>query len=339
MFGGLVAGALAPLPAWADAGAAPLALLVGGPDGQLISRWADALALGMGPYFPGLPQIVTQAAGGLDGVTGANHLDTLVVPDGKTAAILPGAALIAWLMGDSRVHFDPTRWVPVLAGGSSGVLVARLPANGVADYAALNALAPLRLAVDEPQSNDLAALLALGRMRVAAAPVFGLRAPDERLAAFVAGEVDAVLLSGENVPDDLAALSANGGAAFFSLGAETPAGSAGPDPLFPALPDALGFAGAGSPLDNAYRAAAAAVRLDFFMVLPKLTDPSQVALWRQAAASGVAAPAIAAAADASAVAMQDHGVLSSALAAMSLGAADQASLLAFLQTKFGWQPG
>ena len=113
------------MPHGPAAGADPLALLVAGPEGDQTSRWGNACALAMQAGFPGVPKIMTQPVGGLDGVTGANRLDALVVPDGKTAAILPGASLIAWMTGDSRVHFDPTRWIPLMAGGNSGVLVVR----------------------------------------------------------------------------------------------------------------------------------------------------------------------------------------------------------------------
>ncbi len=335
---GLAASALAPAPvAWADGG---LTLLVAGPDGQQTSRWGSALALAMAPAFPGAPSMVAQPDGGLDGVTGANRFDALVLPDGKTAAILPGAALIAWLTNDSRVHFDPTRWLPVLGGTNSGVLVARLAPGAAPNLQILRSMAPLRLAVSTPQSTDLAALLALGRLLVPTTPVFDLRSADERNSAFAAGEVDAVFVCGENVPEDVASLAANGGAVFFSLGVETAGGQIMPDPLFPGVPDAIAFGGgAASPLDNAYRAAAAAARLDFLMVLPKLSDPATLAQWQAAGAAGMASPPVAAAADASAMSMVAAPVVAASLAAMSLGQTDQNNLLAFLETRFGWQPG
>ena len=111
--------------AWAATGAEPLDAAGGRAGWRADQPLGRCLRAGDAAGFPGRPQIMTQPVGGLDGVTGANRLDALVVPDGKTAAILPGAALIAWLTGDSRVHFDPTRWVPLMAGANSGVLVVR----------------------------------------------------------------------------------------------------------------------------------------------------------------------------------------------------------------------
>ncbi len=324
--------------AWADAGAPNLFLLVAGPDGEQTSRWGNACALAMSAGFPGGPKLIPDTEGGLDGVTGANRLDALVMPDGKTAAILPGAALIAWMTGDSRVHFDPTRWVPVMAGVNSGVLVARLGSKP-ASLDALRAFSPLRVAVDRPESNDLAVLLALQGMGVAMAPVFGLRGTDAKTRAFVAGEVDAVFLCGEGVPEDIAPLRANAGVPVFSLGQMDAGGSIAPDPLFPDVPDAGAFAGSSATLSAPYCAAAAAARLDFFMVLPKLTDPDAVASWRQAAGVAIANPGVAAAARASSVTLQSAPELAAALQALDISAPDQAGLQAYLTSNFGWHPG
>jgi hypothetical protein len=283
---------------------------------------------------------MTEPVGGLDGVTGANRLDALVVPDGRTAAILPGSTLIAWLTGDSRVHFDPTRWVPVMAGSGSGVLVARMPAGAAPSLANLQGMAPLRLAVDQPQSNDLAALLALARLQVPTAPVFGLRDIGQKMRAYMAGEVDAVLVSGENVPADIAPLTANGGMPVFSLGSQSADGTIACDPAFPELPDVTRFGGASSAfLDTAYRAAAAAARLDFMMVFPKLTDPGAVAQWQAAASSAIEMPGLVAAASASSIDLQPAPVLAAALAALNLVPNDQTDLQAYLVKSFGWQPG
>jgi hypothetical protein len=335
---GLPAAAFLPFAATAaraQTGAPPLSLLVAGPAADQTSRWGDACALALSPCFAGQPNIATHPDGGLDGVTGGNQFDALVAPDGKTAAILPGAALIAWLTGDVRVHFDPTRWEPVLAGMNSGVLVVRMggkpPSAGM-----LRAMAPLRLAASTPQSNDLAALLALQRAGVRTAPVFGLHDQDSKTAAFVAGAVDAVFLAGEGVPEDIAPLAANGGVPVFCLG--TLDGRT--DPLFAGLPDAVAFSGvAKTPLDAAYHAAAAAARLDFLMVLPKLTDPGAVALWRHAATAAITAPALAAAASASSITLQPAEIATAQLAALAAGLPEQAGLQAFLSTRFGWQPG
>ncbi len=329
---------IAPRTALADAGAPPLAMLVGGPDGGQTSRWGNACALAMSPLFPGSPNILTQAVGGLDGVSGANQFDALVVPDGKTAAILPGAALIAYLTGDPRVHFDPTRWAPVLAGMNSGVLMLR--GNPAPSLASLVAGPPLRIAADQPQSNDLAALLALARLGIGTAPVFGLRGTEVKTSAFINGEVDAVFLCGEGVPEDMAPLTAAGAAPFFCLGAPGPDGSMGPDPLFPGLADAISLGTARNhALDAACKAAITASVLDFLLVLPHLADPSAASQWVQAASNARTAEALAAAASASAISLQPAPALAACLATLALPPAAQASLHDYMARNFAWAPG
>lgn len=326
------------LPARARA-ANPLALLAAGPDGALISRWADACALALGPGFPGSPILQTQPTGGLDGVTGANRFDALVAADGSTAAIFPGATLIAWLTGDSRVHFDPTHWVPVMAATNSGVLVVRMPANTAPVLGNIAAGGTLTLAVDQPESNDLAALLALERMGVQTSPIFGLRGTDAKTRAFVAGEANAVFLCGEGVPEDIAPLAANGGVPVFSLGRMGDDGRLTADPLFPGLPDATAFGAVrlDTPYAAAYAAAAAAARLDFLVALPHLTDPNSVALWRQAATAGIAADALDSAAAASSVNLRTPAGTAAELNTLALSPNDAAALQSFLQTRYGWR--
>ncbi len=316
-----------------------LTLLVAGPEGDQTSRWGNACALAMEGSFPGDPVIRTEPVGGLDGVTGANQLDALVVPDGRTAAILPGAALNAWLLGDSRVHFDPTRWVPLMIGSNSGVLVVRLPPGAAPNLQSLRAMAPLRLAAYRPQSNDLAALLALARMGVPMVPVFGLRDSVAKTRAFLSGEVDAVFLAGEGVPEDVAPLSAGGGVPVFCLGGITPDGMVISDPLFPGLPDVRSFSGAAAAgLDASFHAAAMAARTDFLLVLPRLSDPNRVAQWRQATKAAIASPGLAAAASASSITLEPAPVAQAALALLAQAGAGQAALQGFLTKQFGWQP-
>jgi hypothetical protein len=325
-------------PALADIGAPSLSLLVAGPDGEQTSRWGNACALAMSGGFPGNPDLIPQPTGGLDGVTGANRLDALIVPDGKTAAILPGAALIAWITGDSRVHFDPTRWVPVMAGSNSGVLVVRLGAKPPS-LASLQEFGGLRLAANAPESNDLAALLALDRLGVPTAPLFGLRDTAAKTRAYLAGQVDAVFLCGEGVPEDIAPLTANAGVPVFCIGQIGPDGAPVSDPLFPQVPEICAFAPPGLTMNAAYHAAAAAARTDFFIVLPKLTDPAAVALWRQAAGFAIGTAGLAAAASASSVVLQPAPAAAAALLALDLSESDQAGLQNFIGQRFGPLPG
>jgi hypothetical protein len=118
------------------------------------------------------------------------------------------------------------------------------------------------------------------------------------------------------------------------------AGGVQPDALFPGLPDAIAYSNViASPLDAAYRAAAAAARLDFIIVLPKLTDPGAVAQWRGAATGAAATPAMQAAASASDIVLVPSPVAAAALMEIQEAQNNQSALQAFLVQRFGWQPG
>jgi hypothetical protein len=314
----------------------PYALLAAGPQGDLISRWGTACALALAPGLPGAPNMRCEAIGGLDGVTGANHFDAFTPPDGSSAGLFPGATLIAWLTGDSRVHFDPIHWVPVMGASNSGVLVVRLAPQATPSRQTLAARGPLKLAACQPESRDLAALLALACMGVPIEPVFGLNGTDAKTRAFLSGDADAVFVCGEGVPEDLAPLSANGGVPVFSLGRMGDDGVLGPDPLFPGLPDVMQFGEIlpATSLASALAASAAAARLDFLMTLPHLTDPNAVAFWQQAAIAAIATPALASAADASAVALRAAPGAAAELAAIALNPAQQGVLRQFLRARY-----
>jgi hypothetical protein len=327
---------------------APVTIVAGGPRNGEMDRWARALALGMSSSFPGQPMIDTQPVGGVDGVTAANRLDALVVPDGATAALLPGAAMIAWLVGDNRVQFSPSHWAPVLAGTTSCVIGVRnglafpaAPGTAAASGTALTGAAqsqPLRLAADRPDSIDLAALIACARMDVDLQPVPGLGDEQARLAAFGAGEVDILVLGGEGVPADAGVLEASGGHLVCSFGQLDDQGRTIRDPLFPSLPTVDELATATPELVPAWRAAAAASRLDMMLVLPRLIDPSLVWRWREAGRSAIASPALAAAADASAVTLTSASIPEVIFSALGAAPLDKATIHAVLHRQYGWQP-
>lgn len=350
-FGSLIAGAAMPRPAAAltdavppvpgiivsEMSAANYTVLVGGLPGGRTERWARAIALGLaGKLSPGT-QLRLQPVGGPDGVTGANRLQTMVISDGRTAAALPGETAIAFLTGDPRVHFQPGEWIPILAGLNPGVIALR------GGLARLSETTPVRLAAASPESLDLAAILAFDRLGVATAPVFGLRGAAATIRAFSQGEADAVLLTGEEIPADAASLEAAGGVPICSVGIVDAQGRIVRDPLFPDLPTVDELAATRDapvlppPLDQAYRAVLAASRIDFVLVLPHLTPPASVALWRQAALQAAEGAAIKAATAASAITLT---VANAAPATAPLSAAPNAmfALRQLLFKRFGWRP-
>jgi hypothetical protein len=319
--------------------AAGASILVAGPDGGELDRWARILAPALARYLPQGPAVRVLTAGGADGVTGANQFDTRTAPDGATVLLVPGAAALAWLAGDSRAQFDAAHWVPVMTGMTPGIVAGRV---GPTMLAAGNRL---RIAAAGPGGPELAALLAIDLLGAEPMPVFGLSELAAIRNSLVHREVDLVFLSGPRVPDRLAALAPAGVRPLFSLGTFDAEGKPARDPLFPDLPRMAELlaerrrAPSADRLYDAYAAAAAAARLDFGVMLPQLTPAPMVALWRRAAARAADSPELQAAANAASV-----RPLSGASAAANTNeiAADAGTLLDlrhWLATRFNWRPG
>jgi hypothetical protein len=309
-------------------------MLVAGPQGGRLDQWSGLLAPALARGLPAGIVPRRQTAGGADGVTGANQFEARVAPDGQTVLLLPGEAALAWLTGDPRARFDVARWVPVLSGISSGVVISRVP------VAQLPTGGKLRIAAGGPVGPDLAALLALALLGIDAMPLFNLQDPDAATAALDSGAVDAVFLRGENAPRRVLALASSGVTPVFSLGVPDESGAFARDPLFletPTVPELLRARGAAPApaLFAAWRATAAAAQMDFSVVLPQLAPAAIVSLWRRAAAQSVSAPELQAAAT--------DGVRAVAAPAsnMPIIAADADALVElrrWLASRFNWQP-
>lgn len=270
-------------------------MMVAGLPDAASGRWARLLARPLAAALhPGSPLAVS-AVGGRDGVTGANAFEALINPDGSSALLVPGMAAVAWLAGDPRVHFDAGRWVPALTSFASAVLLGRIGTQPTT----------LRVAVSTPTGVELAALLGLSLLGRAPVPVFGLSDPNDAHAAFLDGHVDAILLTGSGVPARTAAWSGHKLQPIFSLGADALATAR--DPALanvPTLPElyrtAFGRPPSGT-LFEAWKATAAAARLDVALVLQPLTPASLVAQWRRACTRAITDPTLVSAARAAQV--------------------------------------
>ena len=308
------------------------AMMVAGPADTATARWAGLL---VGPLATALHPgraLAVSAIGGRDGVTGANAFEALTNPDGSTALLVPGAAAIAWLVGDPRVHFDAGRWVPALASFGAAVLLGRGGAQS----------ARLRVAASTPGGLELPALLGLSLLGVTPVPVFGLADPDDARAALLDGHVDAIMLTGRDVPQRVAALSRRDLRPIFSLGTDARATSRDPAlagvPTLPELYQArLGRKPAG-PLFDAWMATAAAARLDAALVLQPLTPPALVAQWRGACTQAIADPSLAVAVR---TAQLKPLPAPDCVSALSVIVADEGTLLAlrrWIASRTGWRP-
>ncbi len=260
-----------------------ITLLVAGPPGGRMDRWADAIAGTLSRTLPAGTTLRQTLVGGADGVTAANQFDARVAPDGQTVLLLPGEAPLTWLTGDPRARFEPASWLPVMTGLTQAALASLVPAS------ALRPGSRLRVATSVPAGSELAALLGLDLMGIEPVPIFGLQDSGAALRALRDRMVDAVFITGSDTPARLAEAGAAGALPLFTLGVPTPGGTQR-DPLLPEVPTAQELANAlrgGLPagaLTGAWRSVAAATQIDFALVLPPLTPATLVAQWRCAGA-------------------------------------------------------
>jgi hypothetical protein len=175
-------------------------------------------------------------------------------------------------------------------------------------------------------------------------PVLGLATPAAARAAFAQGAVDALLLHGLRVPEQVAALGALGAQPLFALGALDDAGRVVRDPAFPALPHfaelyttRTGGRVAG-PLFDAWNAAAAAVRLEFGLVLPQLTPAAMVALWRRAGTDAVGMQGVQTVAQAANVRPLAGPVATTNTAVLAANAPALSELRNWLASRLNWHP-
>ena len=311
-------------------------LLVAGPDNGALNHWADAVLPPLEQSLPPDSSVRRVVVGGPDGVTGANQFEARGAPDGFTVLLVPGQAVLAWMVGDPRAQFDVGHWVPVMAGVTPGLVAGR--------QAALTPNGRIRVAAAGPASLDLPALLGCDLLGARPEPVSGLTDPAAVRDAFAQGAVDAVFLRGHGVLEQFAALASAGAQKLFSLGVPDVAGQTVRDPALPDVPHLAelyetrtGSRPAG-PLYNAWSAAAAAARLEFALVLPQLTPAAMVSLWRRAGTEATSATAVQTVGASLGVRPLGGPAATASTAATAAHSTALLELRRWLASRFNWHP-
>ena len=328
-------------------GPATATLLVGGPSDGSAAQLADLIAPILAPTLLGPPKLPNPSAdqrigitltGGLDGVTAANAFEARANPDGSTALIVPGHAALAWIAGDPRVHFDAGTWVPVLATLSPVALVGR------AGAASLMRGRTVVLGGSNPAGPVLPALLALTLLGIDVHPRFDLDREEDAEAALRAGAIDAMVVSGRDVPSRVAGLATDGYVALFSFGPNAASPGAARDAALPAVETfderfmrQTGALPAG-PLAGALRASAAAARLDTATVLPQLAPAGAVARWRDACDQAAGSLALQSATRAQSIDPAAAPICVDAVRATVPTEDQMLALHRLLAGRWGWQP-
>lgn len=309
-------------------------LLVAGPEDGVLNRWAVALAPALEQSLPPDTAIQRVEIGSADGVTAANQFEVRGVPDGMTVLLVPGEAALAWMVGDPRAKFDVGHWVPVMAGTTSGIVMGR--------QTALSPDGRARIAAAGPAGPELPVMLAFELLGARMQPVFGITDVTAAQQAFARGEVDAVFLRGQKVRDQAAGLVSAGAQPLFTLGTLDDSGKPTTDLVFP---DVMQFPAVlemhGRPtgaLYDAWRATAAAVQLEFGLVLLQLTPAAIVALWRRAGVDAAASRPLKVTGTAMDVRLLAGPAAASNTVATAASAATLVELRTWLARRFNWRP-
>ena len=320
-------------------------LLVGGSPGGPARRIASLLAPLLGPVLLGttsrdadqpVAHVSLTTVAGPDGVTAANQFETSANQDGSTALIIPGTAALAWLAGDPRVHFDAGLWIPALAATAPAVLVGRTPIER------LQTGSTIRLAASSPSGCELPAILGLELIQLRAEPIFDLRLEADKDRALRQGTVDALLLTGPDVPARLLQLEAQGFVPLFALDRSDDDG--GRDPTLPhiqtldEIAQRLYSRKLRGPLVPSYRASSAACQLDAAVVLPQLAPAGTVARWRAACGLASASPLVQAATSGRSLRPLAAPECVTAVDSVLAGETALLDLHRFLADRYDWHP-
>lgn len=301
-------------------------LLVAGPTGSRADRWADLIAAPLGQVLLGGGTLSWENVGGADGVTGVNQYHARTNPDGATALLLPGAPLLAWLVGDTRVRFDAGAWAPLWGGTTVAVVLTRAP---------LVIGRIMRVGVQSVTGPELEALLALELMGIEAVPVaVGADAAQRP-------DIDALYVRGAATREQSSALASQGWRPAFSL-SSPPGNQPVRDPAFPNLPQARElFSPARAEdanLSAAFRAVAAAASLEVALVMPAVAPAAVLAWWRRGCNQLDDANRVRDAATATMMQQDDAGQIATQLSSIALDPPAMLSLRTLLAERYHWRP-
>lgn len=257
-------------------------LIVAGVADSQCGRWADILVPALAEALHVPPFTVTTTTG-WDGVTGANLFDIqqeqAVPPAGL---IVPGRAVLAAMCGDSRVHYDYQRWVPTFISHQPMVAVGRASLHR--SLSSIIKGQPLRVAVSTYAGAELPTLLALDLLALRPLPVPGFGTPSAAIDALRAGTVEVIQLPFDGEYAGLmASLQEDGFEPLFANALPKDVFQhRGLPPDFTAIytqerrhaPSSLEY--------DVWSATTAACAMKAGVMLPILSSPSQVALWRHA---------------------------------------------------------
>jgi tripartite-type tricarboxylate transporter receptor subunit TctC len=200
--------------------------------------WARFNGPILSKYLPGKPVIVIKNVPGAGSITGTNQFAASAKPDGLTILGTSGSTQFPYLLGDTRVKYDYTKWHVVLGAPTGGAVYIN-PKFGAKSVADLGKLKGQKLAYGNLGATalDLVPLLGFRMLGLDVHHVFGMKSRGESRLAFERGEATIDYQTTSAYLKSVVPLIKEGKAVpLFSWGALDDKGNLVRDPNFKDLP-------------------------------------------------------------------------------------------------------
>ena len=202
------------------------------------AKWANFFAPLLSEELPGNPTVVVKFMPGAGSTKGANWFQEQEHEDGTLLFGTSGSTQFPFLLGDPRVRYDYSDWVPVMASGTGGVAYLNAEDGAKFDGSA-NALQDIEFIYGSQGATrlDLVPLLAWEMLGMKVEPVFGIKGRGDGRLMFERGEATIDYQTSSGYLSASADLVAQGKAVpMMTWGALDTDGTIVRDPTFPDIP-------------------------------------------------------------------------------------------------------
>lgn len=199
------------------------------------AKWANFFAPLLSEELPGNPTVVVKFMPGAGSTKGANWFQEQEHEDGTLLFGTSGSTQFPYLLGDPRVRYEYSDWVPVMASGTGGVAYLN-PDDGTKFDGSANNLKDIDFIYGSQGATrlDLVPLLAWQMLGMNVEPVFGIKGRGDGRLMFERGEATIDYQTSSAYLGASADLVANGQAVpMMTWGALDDDGNIVRDPTFP----------------------------------------------------------------------------------------------------------
>ncbi|WP_417526273.1 tricarboxylate transporter [Marinovum sp.] len=202
------------------------------------AKWANFFAPLLSEQLPGNPTVVVKFMPGAGSTKGANWFQEQEHEDGTLMFGTSGSTQFPYLLGDPRVRYEYSDWVPVMASGTGGVAYLNAEDGKKFDGSANN-LKDIDFIYGSQGATrlDLVPLLAWQMLGMNVEPVFGIKGRGDGRLMFERGEANIDYQTSSAYLGASADLVAAGTAVpMMTWGALDEEGNIVRDPTFPDIP-------------------------------------------------------------------------------------------------------